>query len=171
MFSRNNHFIPRNWNFGITFELTRDLHVSPFDSHLFFARSGDVCFMGTGSPVGGHVNFEVEDVWGKKLFGKMTCFLLFIKSMCNKTHESLRSRNKKGDVGGAFEFVRMTDSLRGKRSTHLKINMEPKNHPFATENHLNQTFITCVPYQFSRVYLLRILLTKPSRREICLDEH
>ena len=29
---------------------------------LFFARSGDVCFMGAGSPVGGHVNFEVEDV-------------------------------------------------------------------------------------------------------------
>ena len=84
---------------------------------LFFARSGDVCFMGTGSPVGGHVNFEVEDVSGKKLFGKMTYVLLCIKSVCNKTHESLRSRNTKGDVGGAFEFVRMTDSLRGKRST------------------------------------------------------
>lgn len=63
--------------------------------------------MGTGSPVGGHVNFEVEDVWGKKLFGKMTYFLLFVKSMCNKTHELLRCRcrNKKGDVGGAFELA------------------------------------------------------------------
>ena len=53
---------------------------------LFFACSGDVCFMGTGSPVGGHVNFEVEDVCGKKLFGKMTYVLLCIKSVCNKTH-------------------------------------------------------------------------------------
>ena len=41
-------------------------------------------------------------------------------------------------------------------STPWKINMEPTNHPFRKENHLNQTSMTCSSRWSSRVYILQL---------------